>query len=110
MGEVVTAAGGVDLLVRVQAPPWMDVKVLKVVANGVEVAGVPLDAGTVDPYNPIIRYHDTLTFTPAADTWYVVRVEGDSSREPVQQLRSFAFTNPIWVDVDGNGKFDAPLQ
>jgi hypothetical protein len=88
----------------------MDVDKIAVVGNGVEVATAAVDATTADPQNPVIRYDATIALAPAADTWYVVFVTGDGSRAPVQTSRSFAFTNPIWVDVDGNGSFDPPIK
>ncbi|MBI5526537.1 MAG: CehA/McbA family metallohydrolase [Deltaproteobacteria bacterium] len=110
-GEVAAVSGGqVDLAIKVQAPSWMDVNTLKVVANGEEVHVQALDDTTADPQNPVVRFDGVLPFTPAADTWYVVLVSGDRGREPVQSARSFAFTNPIFADVDGNGAFDAPVK
>ena len=52
-----------------------------------------------------------FTLTPRVDTWYVVVVRGNRSLAPVvpklgdRDVLPFAFTNPIWVDVDGDGKF-----
>jgi hypothetical protein len=48
------------------------------------------------------------------------RVDGRGSLYPVVQVRSrsgqlvdavtpYALTNPVFVDVDGNGRFDPPL-
>lgn len=53
----------------------------------------------------------TFTVTPSEDRWYVVMVRGHESAFPVILERSvgaLAFTNPVYVDVDGNGAYDAP--
>ena len=54
------------------------------------------------------------------DAFIVVEVIGAGSLYPVVQLRSwnglqadavtpYALTNPVFIDVDGNGVFDPPL-
>ena len=56
----------------------------------------------------------------ADDAFIVVEVTGKGSLYPVLQVRSrsglqadavtpYALTNPVFVDVDGNGRFDPPL-
>jgi len=56
----------------------------------------------------------------AEDAFIVVEVMGTGSLYPVVQQRSrsglqadavtpYALTNPVFVDVDGNGRFDPPL-
>ena len=65
--------------------------------------------------------HD-FTVTPAQDTWYVLVVRRDPAKRAndiapavgatngggTAALSIMAVTNPIFVDVDGNGKYDAP--
>jgi len=51
------------------------------------------------------------TDRPAVDTWYIVFVDGDEDLFPVHRgsdFRPIAFTNPIRVDVDGDGVFTPP--
>jgi len=109
MGEVVTDTSGVSTLkIKVQAPEWMNVDNLQVIANGEVVNDITLDASTADSDNPVIRYNDELTLTPTVDTWYVVIIDGNQNLKPVSRAsRAFAFTNPIFIDVDGNGEFNA---
>jgi hypothetical protein len=111
MGDVVDASGGlVQLAVKVQAPTWMDIARLQVYAGGDVVHDVTLDASTVDPANPVVRFDDALPLTPAADTWVVVVVTGPGTLEPVNRGdRPFAVTNPIYLDTDGNTVYD-PLH
>ncbi len=103
MGDMVTTKD-VKLKVKVQAPSWMDVKKLTVVANGKEIQNVDIP----DSKN-VVRYNGELLFKPEKDTWYVVIVTGEKDLSPVYPgAHAYSFTNPIFVDVDGNGKFDAP--
>jgi len=109
MGEVVTDTDGtVSLNVKVQAPLYMEVKRISVIGNGEKVTEIDI-SGMADAENPVLRYNSSIEVTPAADTWYIVIVEGDNGFAPVSGKRPFAFTNPIFVDVDGNGEFDAPI-
>ena len=50
-----------------------------------------------------------LIVKPERDSWYLVLATSDKRwSKPFTQFSSFSFTNPIFVDVDGNGYFDAP--
>jgi len=109
LGEVTTDDDGtVTLNVRVQAPLFMEVKRMTVIGNGEIVSELDISA-MADEENPVLRYDSSIDVTPAVDTWYIVIVEGDNGFNPVSGKRPFAFTNPIYVDVDGNSEFDAPL-
>jgi hypothetical protein len=109
-GEDASAPGGTaEIEIVVQAPPWMDVDRLVVIANGAEAHARDLGPGDADPANPVVRFRGTIALRAERDTWYVVHVRGSRSLDPVVTgARPFAFTNPIFVDVDGNGRFDAP--
>ena len=66
------------------------------------------------------RLQQDLRLELADDAFIVVEVTGKGSLYPVVQVRSlsglqtdavspYALTNPVFVDVDGNGRFDPPL-
>jgi len=112
----------VVLQVVVQAPTWVDVNALEVYANGrplpvTEVAGVLLQDVLVPPdqhlrvplplstgiHSPTTRLDAILRLYPDRDTWYVFVVRGSGSLEPVGRGTPFAFTNPVYVDLDGDG-------
>ncbi len=100
-----------------QAPCWVPVGEVRFYANGALVATDPAPTGSCDPAN---RFDGSLAAAPSIDTHYVVIVDEVVPRPPpasfTQQLslivypvvRFQAFSNPIFVDVDGNGRFDPP--
>jgi hypothetical protein len=94
------------------------VEEVRVFGNGVLITQIPLASSCP----PVMRFDLTLPYHPTRDTYYVVEAGqnmGPSALEPpplpqgamsvIEPLvRSLAFTNPIFVDVDGNGVFDPP--
>ena len=70
---------------------------------------------TVAPSAAVIRLHETFDVTTPRDGYVVVRVDGEKSLAPVVGDRKtftaypFALTNPVFLDVDGDGKYRAGL-
>jgi hypothetical protein len=92
------------LHVKVQAPSWIPVDSISVVENGVAKASASVPGG-----GQVVRFdEDILVDAPAADAWYVIIVESSSPMAPVLGDLPRAVTNAIYVDRNGNGKFDAP--
>ena len=53
----------------------------------------------------------TFELLPAKDSWVVVVVTGKKKLSPVVHDRQpFAVTNPIFLDLNGNGVYDAPAS
>ena len=95
-GDTTPVAGQVQLHVVVRAAPWRPLARIRIYEGGQEVRSVTLDPQDTNP----TRYDATLTFAaPAADTFYVVRVDGAGSGAPVNDGMMPSFTNPIFVDV-----------
>jgi len=93
--------GAVDLNIRVQSASWIPVSYVKVIGNGMTAWETTLGETT----NPV-KYDGTITLNPAEDTWYVVLAgDDDKYMKPAVPVghHPISFTNPIWVDVDGNG-------
>jgi len=66
---------------------------------------------TLDPATGPELYNSTITVNPARDTWYIAVAEGSSDLFPVfPGKRPYSFTNPVYVDVDGNGAYDPPFE
>lgn len=98
------AVGGaetsVDLSVRIQAPPWMDVTRFHVYRNG----STPVMTVDVPASLDVVRYDDVVSVPVSGDSWIVVQVEGDVPLDPVVPGgKPLSFTNPVWVDVGGDG-------
>lgn len=100
-GDMVTATGEVAVRVRVQAPPWSPVTELRVYEKTELILTIPLDPASTD----VVR-HDADVTLPlgTSDTAFVFRVENGES--VILGGTNPSFTNPILVDVDGDGVFD----
>jgi hypothetical protein len=110
LGDVVDAtAKKVTLTVGVQAPTWMPVDRLRVIVGGKTVIDQAIDASTQDPKNPALRFQKDLTVLVDQDSWLIVVATGAGSLAPVfPGDQPFAVTNPIYLDVNGNGVYDPP--
>ncbi len=93
----------VDVHVRVLAAPWVDVDFVEIVGNGLPLAHLDVPASTA-----VTRLDARLALRLTEDTWLVATALGDTRAYPAQLESPAAFTNPIWVDVDGNARFDPP--
>ncbi|MFW5878614.1 MAG: CehA/McbA family metallohydrolase, partial [Myxococcota bacterium] len=108
MGEIVTMDPLVAFDVEVQAPSWMSLDRVSLIANG-EVYRT-WEAGTEGWREGVIRFATTVSVTPQEDTWYVVQVEGAEEMGHVYpEVYPWAITSPIFVDADGDGAFQPPL-
>ncbi len=101
--EVVDGAGGVTFHVVAQVPPWLSLDTVEVYANGVLVDSRPTVPPAADAEDPTVWLDETFSFTPTRDTWYVFLTRGSSNGQPIFSGWPFAFTNPVYVDVDGGG-------
>lgn len=113
-GDLVKAVNGrVDLAVKVTGAPWLDVSEVRVIVNGERKTVLPVKS----PGLGTIKLDQKITLDLPRDAWIAVEVIGSKSLFPIVQQRSnsgkpenavlpYALTNPILVDVDGNGRFD----
>ncbi len=116
-GDIFTRKpGSVEVHATVQAAPWISLDEVRIIVNGERKAVLPI-AGERDA-TP--RFEGTASLTLTRDSYIVVEVLGKESLYPVVQVEGtnvdrdqaafpYALTNPVFVDVDGNGRFDAPL-
>ncbi len=116
-GDTLSAIDGeVEIHFEVRAAPWILVEEARVYVNREIVRVLPVEAGA----DPVRRLVADVRLELEVDAFIVVEVMGAGSLYPVVQERSwsglqadavtpYALTNPVFVDVDGNGRFDPPL-
>jgi hypothetical protein len=89
------------LHVNVQAADWIPVSEWRAYVNGELVHRAPINAGE----------SASIPLAFERDAFVTVEVEGPATglyRDALPGFVPFAFTNPIFVDANGNGRFDAP--
>lgn len=97
---------GIDLTITIQAPSWMEVDYLRIYTNHQQL----VDDIFIPDTDQVVRYDDIVTLSPSQDAYFVIEAGHTSATlAPINRgERVFVMTNPIWVDVDGNGVFDPP--
>jgi hypothetical protein len=126
LGEtLVPGSADVVLKIRVQAANWIPVEEVRVIANGFEI--MSFDATTSPavkpaPHNPRSqrcrepRFDVEIPITVAGDTYFIVEAGAALSPFPsspefvdtiVPGMVPLGFTNPVFVDLGGDG-FDPP--
>lgn len=117
-GDTVKATNGrVDVSVKVWSAPWIAVDEVRLIVNGERRIILPVQAEK----EAIQKFEGfSLGLTLEKDSYLIVEVLGKESLFPVLQRMSrsgisgnatlpYALTNPVFIDVDGNGEFDPPL-
>jgi hypothetical protein len=114
LGNLVPARGGkARAEITVKAAPWISVERVTLYLNGREVKRWPVTAPA--DARPVERFHETVDLQTPGDGYVVVRVDGDKPLTPVVgdgktfTAYPFALTNPVFLDVDGDGKYRATL-
>lgn len=110
IGDVAPAPDGkVRVEIKVQAAPWVSVSRVTLFVDGVIV-----QRWDVRESDAAVRLQDGHDIVVARDAFVVARVDGDKPLSPVvgdtgtYRVLPFAMTNPIFLDVDGNGRYDPP--
>jgi hypothetical protein len=114
-GDTLTAKGGrVAIDLEVKAAPWIDVAEVRLVVNGERHDPIPV-GGRGEASVASLRYRGRAELNLERDSWIAVEVIGRRTLYPTIQQRSgsgriqdaaipYALTNPIYVDIDGDGK------
>lgn len=104
VGDTVPLSGDlVSVEATLNAASWVDLDELLVIANGQVVKRVPLPA-TENPE----RFAGTVTASvpPGRDGWVILWARGDRRHGVwARNKASYAFTNPIFIDGDGDGRW-----
>ena len=84
---------------------------VRVIINGERKIILPIDAAK----EKYLKFQESISLNLEYDSYIAIEVLGSGTLFPVVQGRlrnkgpsPYALTNPIFVDVDGNGKFDSP--
>jgi hypothetical protein len=108
IGDVAPARGGrATLEIEVRAAPWISVDRVILYVDGKEAQRWRVPAGET-----VVRFKQAVPLLLARDSYALVRVDGDRLMAPVVGdtktfgVRPLALTNPIFLDVDGNGRYD----
>ncbi len=126
LGETLDPTGtSVNANIRVLAANWVSTEQVRIIVNGVEHSvfdenSTPEVAQRKNPKSQSTkkaeRFNATVPITLTEDSWIVVETGAPISPLPsvdsfvddfIPDYVSMAFTNPIFVDLDGDG-FDAP--
>ena len=89
---------------------------MRLIVNGERKIILPVKAAKED----IQKFTKQISLKLEKDSYIAVEVLGKKSLYPILQKYSskgllkdaalpYALTNPVFIDVDGNGKFDPPL-
>jgi hypothetical protein len=111
-----TADGKVKVYVKVQSAPWVSVDEVKILINGERKLVFPVQKENAN----IVKFDEDIVLSLDKDATIIAEVLGKKSLYPVVQATSrdglpenavlpYALTNPVFVDVDGNGVYDPPL-
>jgi len=95
----------VTFSIRVTAPDWAPLGTVRLVGNGALI-----EEWDVSDATGLLRLEVDAEVAPPHDAWYhVIAYTESGDLSPLYPGRpSMAFTNPIWVDLDGDG-FDPPI-
>jgi hypothetical protein len=111
MGDLTNASGGRALVeFEVAAAPWVPLDEVRILANGEVVRVFERSYGFVELALERDAFVTLEAGAPlAADprTW-IARHRGPYTDAIAPGFLPAAFTNPVYVDVDGNGRFDPP--
>jgi hypothetical protein len=114
-GDTLTSRDGkVSVQIEVRGAPWLDVDEVCLIING--------EPGLIFPVEPshgaVGKFRQRVGLTLARDSYIICQVMGRRPLYPVVQVNArsaeeaalpYAITNPVFIDVDGNGRYDAPL-
>ena len=116
LGETVKAKSGrVDISMEVRSAPWVSVDEVRLIVNGERKVLFPVKA----PASQVQKFAERISLQLEKDSYLALEVEGRKTLYPVVQQPSltaqprdavlpYALSNPIFVDADGNGRFDSP--
>jgi hypothetical protein len=108
--------GKVNIRVRVQSAPWVSVDEVRIIINGERKLIFPVR----QEIQEVLKFDENIVLSLDRDSSIIAEALGKKSLYPVLQAKArdgllenavlpYALTNPVFVDVDGNGRFNPPL-
>jgi hypothetical protein len=105
-GDTVKATNGkLSIDVDVTAPGWLGISNVRVWVDGEPRA--ELDVSQVKKIGALSRFHHVVEISVPSDTFVIVtaRAEGTLAEVlPGTTIQPHGFTNPVFVDADGDGR------
>jgi hypothetical protein len=110
-----SSSGKAEVWIRVQSAPWVAVDEVRLIVNGERKFTFPVKTAKEE----ILKFRKQISLKLKKDSYIIVEVFSRRSLYPIHQRYSktgliedailpYAITNPVFIDVDGNGKFDPP--
>jgi hypothetical protein len=112
IGSSMISAGGVTLHVKVQAPNWMDIDRVQVLVNSRQPAEYNFRRATHAHMfrDGVLKFESDIAVKLQRDAHLIVVAAGENSdlskgwgRSWESAMKPIAYTNPVYVDVDGKG-------
>jgi hypothetical protein len=98
--EIMADGESTSVRVRLRTPPYAQLTQLLVLFNGLVVDTIEIDSAVED----IVDFDEVIEVPTPVDGHLIFLAAGDNNLEHIRPGRAvFAFSNPIWIDVDGGG-------
>jgi hypothetical protein len=114
---VPSKTGEIKMDIEVKSAPWVAVNKVRLIINGERDIIFPVNTAK----SKIHKFKKSLSIHLEKDSYIVVEAVGNESLFPVLQRTSgsgeikesiipYALTNPVFIDINGNGIFDPPIS
>ena len=115
-GDLVTESEGkVKVSIEVRSAPWISVDEIRLLVNRERKIVFPVRCQE----ERILKFQEEIGLSLKEDAYITIEVLGKKSLFPVLQRQAskgrleeatlpYALTNPVFIDADGNGRFDPP--
>ena len=107
MGDTFQGAKA-ELNVSIQNADWIHVDTVYIQVNGESISEYPL---TNAPIDNVISHQFNIPMTFTKDSFVTIEVKGQATDDyatTYPEISPYAFSNPIYVDFDSDGTWQAP--
>ena len=97
----------ISLQLKVQAASWISCSKAELLRNGIVIRTFDLTRN-----GNAICLDTMVNLRPSKDSWYILIAHGNQAMFPMvgtleRPVMPLGFTNPVWVDADGDGKIQS---